>query len=157
MVVPVPKKQAKGVCNVDNFHGVSLSSTVCKVMCMILNNRLSGVAEEEGLIANEQGGFRKQRGCRDQVLSLVLLGQMEMLKKSQGMMIAFIDFSKAYDKVDRDKLWKCLEKLGVNSKFLWFLQSLCEVGCLMSMLVFVKAVFYLHCCFLYTSIVWWIN
>ena len=93
---------------------------------MILNNRLSGVAEEEGLIADEQGGFRKQRGCRDQVLSLVLLGQMEMLKKSQGMMIAFIDFSKAYDKVDRDKLWKCLEKLGVNSKFLWFLQSLCN-------------------------------
>ena len=69
------------MCNVDNFRGVSLSSTVCKVMCMILNNRLSGVAEEEGLIADEQGGFRKQRGCRDQVMSLVLLGQMEMLKK----------------------------------------------------------------------------
>ena len=32
---------------------------------MILNNRLSGEAEEEGLIADEQGGFRKQRGCRD--------------------------------------------------------------------------------------------
>ena len=27
----------------------------------------------------------------------------------------------------------------------------------MLMLVFVKAVFYLHCCFLYTSIVWWMN
>ena len=53
---------------------MSLSSTVCNVMCMVLNNRLSGVAEEEGLIAEEQGGFRKQRGCRDQVLSLVLLG-----------------------------------------------------------------------------------
>ena len=75
-------------------------------------------------VADEQGHFRKQRGCRDQVLSLVLLGQMEMLKKTQGMMIAFIEFSKAYDKVDKDKLWKCLETLGVNSKFLWFLQSL---------------------------------
>ena len=81
--------------------GVSLSSTVCKVMCMILNSRLSGVAEEEGLIAEEQGGFQKQRGCRDQVLSLVLLGQMEMLKKSHGVKIAFIDFSKTYNKVDR--------------------------------------------------------
>ena len=109
VVVPVPKKQAKGLYNVDNFCSVSLSPTVCKVMCMILNNRLSGVAEEEGLIADEQGGFRKQRGCRNQVLSLVLLGQMEMLKKSQRMMIAFIDFSKANDKVDRDKLWKCLQ------------------------------------------------
>ena len=124
VVVPVPKRHAKGVCEVDNFRGVSLSSTVCKVMCMVLNNRLSGVAEEEGLIAEEQGGFRKQRGCRDQVLSLVLLGQMEMLKKLNGMMVAFTDFSKAYDKVDRNKLWGCLEQLGVNGKFLDFLQSL---------------------------------
>ena len=58
------------------------------------------------------------------MLSLVLLGQMEMLKKLNGMMVAFIDFSKAYDKVDRDKLWGCLEQLGVNGKFLDFLQSL---------------------------------
>ena len=64
------------------------------------------------------------RGCRDQVLSLVLLGQMEMLKKSSGLMVAFIDFSKAYDRIDRGKLWKSLETVGVSSKFLSFLQSL---------------------------------
>ena len=50
-VIPVPKKQARGVCKVDDFHGISLSSIVCKVMCMILNMRLSTMAEEEGLIA----------------------------------------------------------------------------------------------------------
>ena len=107
----------------DNFRGVSLSSIVCKVMCMVLNVRLSTVAEER-LIAEEQGGFRKMRGCRDQVLSLVLLGQMEMLKESRGLMAAFIDFSKAYDRIDRGKLWKCLDSMGVNGKFLSFLQSL---------------------------------
>jgi hypothetical protein len=62
---------------------------------MLLNTRLSSVAEEEGLIAEEQGGLRKQRGCREQVLSLVLLGQMEMIKKEGGMLVAFIDFTKA--------------------------------------------------------------
>ena len=77
IVVPVPK-QARGVYEVNHFHGVSLSSIVCKTMCMVLNVRLSTVAEEEGLIAEEQGGFQKMRGCRDQVLSLVLLGQMEI-------------------------------------------------------------------------------
>ena len=56
MVILVPKKQARGVCEVDNFCGVSLSSIVCKVMCMVLNVKLSTVAEE-GLIANEQGRF----------------------------------------------------------------------------------------------------
>ena len=58
------------------------------------------------------------------MLSLVLLGQMEMLKKLHGMMVAFIDFSKAYDKIDRDKLWGCLEQLGAGGKFLDLLQSL---------------------------------
>ena len=86
---------------------------------MVLNNHLSSVAEEEGLIADEQGGFRKRRGCRDQVLT-VLLGQMEIVKKANGMMVAFIDFSKAYDKVDNRKLWSCLEGLGINGKFLHF-------------------------------------
>jgi hypothetical protein len=37
IVNPVPKKQVRGVCEVDNFRGISLSSIVCKVMCMILN------------------------------------------------------------------------------------------------------------------------
>ena len=58
------------------------------------------VDEEEGLIAEEQGGFRKLRGYRDQVLTLVLLGQTEVVKAAKGMLVAFIDFSKAYDTVD---------------------------------------------------------
>ena len=76
---------------------------------MMLNARLSDVAEEEGLIAEEQGGFHKQRGCRDQVLTLVLLGQTKMAKAAKGMLVAFIDFTKAYNTVDRGKMWWCLE------------------------------------------------
>ena len=70
------------------------------MLCKILENRLSCIAEEKGLIAEEQGGFRKGRGCRDQLLSLVLLGQMEVVRKPDGMLVAFIDFAKAYDKVN---------------------------------------------------------
>ena len=55
-MVPVPKKQDKGVRDVNNFSlTISLTSTVSKVLglCMVLNNHLSSVAEEEGLIADE--------------------------------------------------------------------------------------------------------
>ena len=45
--------------------------------------------------------FRKQRGCRDQFLMLVLLGQTEVAKATKGMLVAFIAFSEAYDTVDR--------------------------------------------------------
>ena len=36
---------------------VSLTSTVCKVLCLVWNQRLSTLAEEEGMIAEEQAGF----------------------------------------------------------------------------------------------------
>ena len=91
---------------------------------MLLNARLSNVTEEKGLIAEEQGGSRKQKECREQVLSLVLLGKKEMVKKEGGMLVAFIDFTKAFDKVDREKSWGCLEQLGVNGKFLQFVKTL---------------------------------
>ena len=56
LVVPVPKKQVRGVCEANNFRDISLTSTVSKVLCMVLNNCLSTLAEDEGLIANEQAG-----------------------------------------------------------------------------------------------------
>ena len=64
LVVPVPKKQAKGVCDVNNFRGISLTSTVSKVLCVVLNNRLSSVAEKEGLMSKEVLGSRGGAGTR---------------------------------------------------------------------------------------------
>ena len=40
--------------------------------------------------------------------------------------MAFIDFSKACNKVDREKLWSCLRSVGVEGRFLRFLQALYE-------------------------------
>ena len=37
LVVPVPKKQVRGVCEANNFRGISLTSTVSKVLCTVLN------------------------------------------------------------------------------------------------------------------------
>ena len=46
IVVLVPKKQTRGVCDVNTFRGISLTSLVSKVLCKILENRLSCIAEE---------------------------------------------------------------------------------------------------------------
>ena len=102
----------------NTFRGISFTSLVSKVVCKILEQRLSSVAEERGLIAKEQGDFQKTRRCRDQLLSLLLLGQTEMVRKPACMLVAFID------KVDREKLWSCLQSAGVNGRFLRFLQAL---------------------------------
>ena len=117
-------ERAKGVCNVNTFQGILLTSLVSKVVCKILEQRLSSVAEERGLIAKEQGDFRKKRRCTDQLLLLLLLGRTEMVRKPAGMLVVFIDFAETYDKVDWEKLWSCLQSVGVNGRFLTFLQAL---------------------------------
>ena len=68
---------------------------------------------ERNLVAEEQGGFRRGRGCRDQLLTLMLLEQIKAMSK-RGMFAGFIDFRKAYDRVDREKLWGCLERMGLG-------------------------------------------
>ena len=80
------------------------------------------VVEERGLVAEEQGGFRRGRGCRDQVLTLLLLGQVKAQSR-RGMFATFIDFRKAYDRVDRSKLWQCLKDSGFGGRALSFLQA----------------------------------
>ena len=72
-------------------------------MCRIIQERLTQVVGERNLVAEEQGGFRRGRGCRDQLLTLMLLGQIKAMSK-RGMFVGFIDFRKAYDRVDREKL-----------------------------------------------------
>ena len=110
----------------DDFRGVSLLSVVYKAMCMILQERLMTFCERQKLITEEQVGFKRGRGCRDQVLSLSLLGQVRMAYIKKGMMGAFVDFSKAYDRVDRHKLWRVLEAGGVTGRTLTFLEATYE-------------------------------
>ena len=112
------------------IRGIALTSVVYKVFCMILNNRLSEVVDEFHLLAEEQGGFRKGRGCQDQVLTLLLVAQSSVARKKEGCLTAFIDFSKAYDRVHRGKLWRCLESVGMSGKFLEVLQSLYMENCM---------------------------
>ena len=91
--------------------------------------RLVHVVEERKLVAEEQGGFRKGRGCRDQLMTLVLLGLVKAVTKT-GMFASSIDFKKAYDRVDRGKLCRCLEGMGLGGRLSAFLKAVYEdVSC----------------------------
>ena len=115
-VVPIPKKRRSGVCKTDEFRGISLVPVAYKAMYSVTQRRLRHVVEERNLVAEEKGGFRKGRGCRDQLLTLLLLGQVKAVAK-RGTLAGFIDFKKAYDRVDRGKLWGCLEKIVLKAMY----------------------------------------
>ena len=48
---------------------------VHKAMCLIIQKSLVNVVEERQLLAEEQGGFRRGKGCGDQTVTLTLLGE----------------------------------------------------------------------------------
>ena len=132
MVIPVLKKRSRGPCVTDDFCGISFVSVPYKAMCMIVKERLALVVEERKLVAEAQGGFRKGKECRDQILTLMLLGQVQMAARRKGKMAAFIDLKKGYDTVDQNKLWKCLEHMELKRRLGVFLEELykrvkCEV------------------------------
>ncbi len=82
------------------------------------------MVEDYNLVVEEQGGFKKGRGSKNQIVLLMLLGQTELAMQEGGFLAAFIDFSKAYDRVCMKKLWECLRGYGVSGKFLVMLQAL---------------------------------
>jgi hypothetical protein len=72
-----------------------------------------GWGEREGLLTDEQGGFRPGRGCVDQIFCF-----WETLRSRRGMKIfcCFIDIKKAYDRVFRAGLWKMVWDKGIRGK-----------------------------------------
>ena len=80
--VPIPKRSRSGVWKTEDFRGISLLPVAYKAMCSIAQYRLVHVVEERKLVAEEQGGFRKGRGCRDQLMTLVLLRQVKAMTKT---------------------------------------------------------------------------
>ena len=75
-----------------------------------LHTRLSQWYEDNGIIVEEQGGFRPGRGCADQLYVLMNILRNRVGKKTY---CAFIDLRKAYDRVWRTGLWKRLWDEGV--------------------------------------------
>ena len=59
-----------------------------------------------------QAGLRKGRGTRDQIVNICWI--IEKAKEFQkGIYFCFIDYAKAFDCVDHNKLWKILQEMGI--------------------------------------------
>ena len=61
--------------------------------------------------AGVQAGFRKGRGTRDQIADIRWI--TEKAKEFKKKKMCFIDYSKAFDYVNHNKLWKILKEMGI--------------------------------------------
>jgi hypothetical protein len=119
MIFPIHKEGDKR--NPDNYRGISLLSIVGKVYTAILHARLSSWCEREGIIVEEQGGFRPGRGCVEQLYTLISVLTNRVGKKTY---CCFIDLRKAYDRVWRKELWNRVWREGVRGKMWRVLRNL---------------------------------
>ena len=69
-----------------------------------------------------QAGFRKGRGPRDQIANICWI--MEKAREFQKNIYCFIDYAKAFDCVDHNKLWKILKEMGIPNHLTCLLRNL---------------------------------
>ena len=83
-------------------------------MLKILQARLQQYVNHE--LPNVQAGFRKGRGTRDQIANIRRI--IEKAREFQkNIYFCIIDYVKAFDSVDRNKLWKILKEMGISDHF----------------------------------------
>ena len=101
----------------DNYRGLAIAPVISKLYCMILLQRLETHMIKTKVISPSQIGFTKGFRASDHVYLLKTL-VTKVLKHKKKLYVAFVDFKKAYDTVDRSILLKTLFKAGVQGKFL---------------------------------------
>jgi hypothetical protein len=106
-----------------NYRGITVGPILAKVFAMILEARLSSWAQERGLQARGQAGFRKDFRTTDNLYILWMLIEQSVYK-CKKVYCCFVDFRKAFDIVLRDLLWQVLAEMGIVGRFMQCLQSM---------------------------------
>ena len=127
LIVKLPKKG--DLSNCDNWRGITLLSVPSKVFCKILLQRIEGEIDKK--LREEQAGFRRNRGCIDQIFALRNILE-QCTEYNEQIHLNFIDFKKAFDSLHREAIWKILKKYGLPDKMirlikLFYLNYECSV------------------------------
>ena len=100
---------------------IALISNTSKVMLKIFQARLQQYVNHE--LSDVQLGCRKGRGTRDQIANIRWI--MEKAKEFQkNINFCFIDYAKAFDWVDPNKLCKILKEMGIPDHLTYLLRNL---------------------------------
>ena len=120
ILIPIPKKGSTKECS--RHQTIALISKTSKVMLKIQQARLQQYVNWE--ISDVQPGFRKGRGTRNQIANIHWI--LEKTRKVQkSIYLCFIDYAKAVDCVEHNKLlWKTLKEMGIPDHLTCLLRNL---------------------------------
>ena len=117
-----PKERQCQEC--PNYCTIAIISHVSKVMLKILQVRLHRYVNHE--LPDVQAGFRKGKGMRDQIAKVRWI-----IKKAKAFQkniyFCFIDYAKAFDCGDHNKLWEILKEMGIPDHLTCLLRKCMQV------------------------------
>ena len=121
-IKPIPKKE-KDPRDPLNNRCITIICCIAKMYSKILNTRLQKFLDENNILVDEQNGFRASRSCIDHIYTLCTILRN---RKLMGLdtFLAFIDFQKAFDSVERNFLLYKLSKIGISGHFYNAISSL---------------------------------
>ena len=116
-ITPIFKKGNKA--DPSNYRPVSLTSHLIKTFERVLRIRLVDHLERNNILPDNQHGFRKNRSCLTQLLEHVD-SVLKELNSGKEVDVIYLDYSKAFDKVDHTILLEKIKKYGIGGKvFTW--------------------------------------
>jgi len=114
-VTLVHKGVHKSKKDLKNYRPIALVDTISKVFCGILSEGLREWCERDKIMGEEQNGFRKDRRGEDNMFVVREVIEKMRRERSKGY-FAFLNIEKVYDKLNRYKLFKILERVGMSEK-----------------------------------------
>jgi retron-type reverse transcriptase len=105
---PIPKKNKAQEC--DEHRIISLISHTSKILLQLIKSRITPIIEN--VLSDTQLGFRKGKGTRDAIFQIRILCE-NTLKRGKNIHMCFIDYKKAFDRVNHEKLMETLKWAGI--------------------------------------------
>ena len=111
--------------DVNNYRGITLLSCLGKLFTSVINTRLLEYVTKENILGNEQVGFRPKHSTLDHIFALHVISHF-YISQGKQLFCAFVDYSKAFDFIDRTYLWQKLLDSNINGKVLKVIRNMYE-------------------------------
>ena len=108
-------KSGKNKASKSRYRPIALTSVICKAMERVLRSSIQKFLEDNQLLSPNQHGFRTGRSCLSQLLAHYD-DTISALEKESNMDIVYLDYAKAFDKVDVAILATRLKEKGISGK-----------------------------------------